>query len=71
MPLFYFHIVASDVTLLDEDGVRCADRDAALTYAQQLMIELSRSRQQKDGTIVIENEDDGEMFEVPRSSATG
>ncbi|MDB5655310.1 MAG: hypothetical protein JWQ94_2923 [Tardiphaga sp.] len=67
VPLFYFHIVAADATFLDEDGVRFADREAALAHARNLMTELARSLQTRDGTIVVENDDDGELFEVPLS----
>ena len=65
MPLFYFHLVAGRATLLDEDGIRLADREQALAYARDLMTELARNQQTRDGTIVVENEDDGEMYEVP------
>ena len=65
MPLFYFHLVAARATVLDEDGIRLADRDSALAYARDLMAELARSVQATDGVIVVENDDDGEMFEVP------
>ncbi len=65
MPLFYFHIVAADATFLDEDGIRFADREAALAHARDLMTKLARSLLTQDGTIIVENEDDGELFEVP------
>jgi hypothetical protein len=65
VPLFYFHLVAARVTFLDEDGVRLADRDSALAYARDLRDELARSVETTDGVIVVENDDDGEMFEVP------
>ena len=69
MPLFYFHIVAAEITLLDEDGVRFASRAAALTHARDLMSELARSLQRPNGAIIVENDDDGELFEVPLSGA--
>ena len=68
MPLFYFHIVAVDATFLDEDGISFADSKAALLHANDLMTELARSLPTQDGTIVVENDDDGELFEVPLSS---
>jgi hypothetical protein len=64
VPLFYFHLIATRVTLLDEDGMRLADREQALAYARVLMSELALNRQTKDGIIVVENDDDGELFEV-------
>ena len=68
MPLFYFHIVAADATFLDEDGARFANSEAALAHARDLMAELARSLRTLDGAIVVENDDDGELFEVPLSS---
>lgn len=65
MPLFYFHLVATRATLLDEDGMRLADREQALAYARVLMSELAQQTQ--DGIIVVENDDDGELFEVAPS----
>ncbi|WP_299802923.1 hypothetical protein [Tardiphaga sp.] len=60
--------MAADATLLDEDGIRFADSNAAMAHARDLMTELVRSPQTQDGAIVVENEDDGELFEVPRSN---
>jgi hypothetical protein len=65
VPLFYFHLVATRATLLDEDGMRLADREQALAYARVLMSELAQQTQ--DGIIVVENDDDGELFEVAPS----
>jgi hypothetical protein len=67
VPLFYFHLVAARATLLDDDGIRLADRKQALAYARVLMTELARSQQTQDGIIVVENDDDGELFEVAPS----
>ncbi|MET0705491.1 MAG: hypothetical protein ABWY82_01415 [Tardiphaga sp.] len=66
MPRFYFHIVA-DTTFLDEEGTSFADGKAALLHAKKLAAELVRGLKVKDGTIVVENEDDGALFEVPLS----
>jgi hypothetical protein len=66
VPRFYFHIVA-DTTFLDEEGTSFADGKAALLHAKQLAAELVRSLNLQDGTIVVENEDDGKLFEVPLS----
>jgi hypothetical protein len=71
VPLFYFHIVAAEATFLDEDGIRFADSAAALAHARDLMTELARSLPTQDGTIVVENDDDGELFEVPLSGRSG
>lgn len=65
VPLFYFHLVAARATVLDEDGIRLADREKALAYARDLMDELARSVKTTGSVIVVENDDDGEMFEVP------
>jgi hypothetical protein len=66
VPRFYFHIVA-DTTFLDEEGTNFVDGKAALLHAKQLAAELVRSLNLQDGTIVVENEDDGKLFEVPLS----
>ena len=68
MPLYYFHIVAEQATFLDEDGIRFSDSGAALAHARDLVAELVRSLQTHDGSIVVENDDDGELFELPLSS---
>ena len=67
VPLYYFHLVADKTTFLDEDGIRLPDRSEAMAHARDLMIELVRSLQTNDGTIIVENDDDGELFEVPLS----
>ena len=64
VPLFFFHLVADQNTFLDEDGIRFADRETALAHAQDLMAELAHNLRTRDGAIVIENDDDGELFEV-------
>lgn len=69
MPLFYFHLVAARATVLDEDGIRLADREQALAHARDLMSELARSQQTRDSIIVVENEEDGALFEVPPSAS--
>ena len=66
LPLFYFHIVA-DTTFLDEEGSNFSDGKAALVHAKELAAELVRGLRVQDGTIVVENEDNGELFEVPLS----
>lgn len=66
LPLYYFHIVA-DTTFLDEEGSRFSDGKAALLHAKELAAELVRGLRLQDGTIVVENEDSGELFEVPLS----
>jgi hypothetical protein len=65
VPLFYFHIVAGDATFLDESGIQLADDGAALSHAHELATVVAHSRLTRDGTIVIENEDDGGLREVP------
>lgn len=71
MPLFYFHIVAARATFLDEDGLRLADSAAARAHARDLKMELVHSLQTHDGTIIVECDDNGELFEVPLSGASG
>jgi hypothetical protein len=66
LPVFYFHIV-SDTTFLDDEGTSFADGKAALLHAKRLAKEMARGLKLKDGTIVVENEDSGELFEVPLS----
>jgi hypothetical protein len=67
VPLFYFHLVAHQATFLDEDGIRLADREQAMAHARDLITELAESLPTNDGIIVVENDDDGELFEVPLS----
>ncbi|MDB5504125.1 MAG: hypothetical protein JWR89_4027 [Tardiphaga sp.] len=66
LPRFYFHIVA-DTTFLDEEGTSFADGKAALLHAKRLAAELAQGLKLQDGTIVVEDEDSGELFEVPLS----
>lgn len=63
MPFFYFHIVAETV-VLDESGTSFGDARAALQHARQMAHDL---RQNLDfgGSVVVENNDTGELFEVP------
>lgn len=66
MPFFYFHIVAHTV-VLDELGASFGDAKAALQYARQMARDL---RQNLDfgGSVVVENNDTGELFEVPMAN---
>lgn len=67
VPLFYFHLVAAQATFLDEDGIQLADREQAMAHARDLMTELAQSLPTSDGIIIVENDDDGELFEMPLS----
>lgn len=64
MPRFYFHIVARSVTL-DETGVTLASVEAAAAYASDIARGLRDQGEIKTGSIVVENEAAGDMFEVP------
>ena len=64
MPRFYFHIVSGSV-LLDEDGAIFGDAKEALQHAKALAGDLRDTHGLTSGTIVIEDEDAGQMFEVP------
>lgn len=64
MPLFFFHLVADQSTFLDEDGIRFADSDTALGHARELIAGLASKLPAQNGAIVIENDDDGGLFEV-------
>lgn len=70
VPLFYFHFIAARGTFLDEDGLRLANNAAARAHARDLQLELVQSLQTQDGTIVVECEDNGELFEVPLSGTS-
>lgn len=64
LPLFYFHIISQSV-VLDESGIAFDDARAALQYAAALARDLRTNSDFEDGTIIVENEDDGGLFEVP------
>jgi hypothetical protein len=64
LPLFYFHIIGQSI-LLDETGIGFEDARSALQYATSLAQDLRLNGDFRDGTIVIENDDDGDLFEVP------
>jgi hypothetical protein len=64
VPLFFFHLVADQSTFLDEDGIRFADSDTALGHAKELIAGLASKLPTQNGAIVIENDDDGGLFEV-------
>jgi hypothetical protein len=67
LPRFYFHII-SENTFLDDEGTHFEDDQEALRHARQLAAELVRSVGTTKGAIVVENEDDGRMFDVPLST---
>ena len=69
VPLFFFHIVTARATLVDDDGMRLANSAAARAHAQDLTAELARSLQPLSGTMIVECDDNGELFEVPLSGA--
>lgn len=64
LPLFYFHIIAEN-TLLDDEGTSFEGDQEALRHARQMAVELSAGGSARRGVIVVENNDDGGLFEVP------
>lgn len=66
VPRFYFHII-SENSFLDDEGTSFENDQDALRHARELAAELVRSTGVTKGAIVIENEDEGRMFEVPFS----
>lgn len=64
VPRFYFHII-SENSFLDDEGTSFDDDQEALRHARQMAAELVQSIGVTKGAIVVENEDDGRMFEVP------
>jgi hypothetical protein len=61
---FYFHIVAGSVAL-DDVGTVLEDAKAALQHAKALARDLRDHHELTTGTIVVEDEDAGQLFEVP------
>jgi hypothetical protein len=66
VPRFFFHIIA-DNTFLDDEGTSFGDDKEAMLHARELALEMTRSIGVVKGAIVIENEDNGGLFEVPLS----
>jgi hypothetical protein len=64
VPRFYFHIVAGSV-VLDDVGTVLGDAKAALQHAKTLASDLRDNHALTSGTIVVEDEDAGQLFEVP------
>jgi hypothetical protein len=64
VPIYYFHIVAKSV-VLDENGTIFDDVRAALAHAKQLASDLRNNDEFSGGTVVVEDEDAGQLFEVP------
>ncbi|MBC7576744.1 hypothetical protein [Tardiphaga sp.] len=67
MPRFFFHII-SEVSFLDDEGSDFADSQTALIHARQLAAEMAKDQPPPGGSIVVENEDDGHLFEIPLAS---
>ena len=63
VPFFYFHIVGQTV-VLDDSGASFGDAKAALHHARQMAHDL-RHDLDFGGSVVVENNDTGELFEVP------
>jgi hypothetical protein len=64
VPIYYFHIVAKSV-VLDENGTIFGDARAALAHANQLASDLRSNDDFSGGSVVVEDEDAGQLFEVP------
>jgi hypothetical protein len=67
LPLFYFHII-SEHTFLDDEGTSFESEQDAMKHARELAAELVRTTGVIRGTVVVENDDAGRMFEVPLST---
>jgi hypothetical protein len=66
LPRFYFHIVSKN-SFIDDEGINLEDDLEAMRHAQQLAADLLKGTGPLKGAIVVENEDNGGMFEVPLS----
>jgi hypothetical protein len=64
VPRFYFHIVAAAV-VLDENGAEFGDGKSALTHAKLMARDLQRNIDFAGGSVLVEDEESGELFEVP------
>ena len=64
VPRFYFHFVAKTL-IPDQAGATFADADKALLHARGMASELARSELLAGCTIVVADETEDQLFEVP------
>ena len=64
MPRFYFHFVAKTL-VADEAGANFPDAEKALLHAKVLASELANSELLAGCAIVVANESEDHLFEVP------
>jgi hypothetical protein len=64
VPRFYFHILAEAV-ILDGTGADFGDGKSALSHANLMARDLQNNRDFAGGSVLVENEESGELFEVP------
>ncbi len=64
MPRFYFHFVAKTL-LPDHAGASFPDADKALLHASKLASELAHSDLLAGCAIVVANEAEDQLFEIP------
>jgi hypothetical protein len=67
LPRFYFHIISTN-SFIDDEGVSLDTDQEAMRHAREMAAELVKGLGSMRGAIVIENEEDGRMFEVPLSA---
>lgn len=67
LPRYYFHLIA-ETRFLDDEGTSFESDQAAMQHARQLAAELVKNLGLVKGVVVVENEDDGGLFEIPLSS---
>lgn len=64
MPRFYFHFVAKTL-VEDEAGTTFADAEKAFLHAKMLAAELAQNDLLAGCAIVVANEAEDELFEIP------
>jgi len=68
VPRFYFHFVAKTL-VPDEAGVSFPDAEKALRHAQVLASELARNELLAGCAIVVADESEDQLFEIPLTPA--
>jgi hypothetical protein len=66
---YYFHVVVEGFFYLDDQGEDFLTYDRALVHAMDVAKELLESDDFADGSIVIDDEEDGEIARFPIASA--
>jgi len=70
MPRYYFHFVAKTL-LPDETGSTFDDADKAILHARKLASELAQSDMLAGCAIVVADESEHQLFEVPLTAYAG